>query len=239
MKDILRLAGLDDEESVIYLHILQSGPTSQADVSSSTGLLRQTVYDRVHKLTKRGFLSEVQSGKKTLFAAASPKRLLEKVESDAQELQTALPKLLKLQNTSQSISAQSFEDVQTLRLLFQSTLDSDEILWMCNKELNDQIMQGHFWHNYAAKRIEKGIPIKLIIEPIKDTDWNTDKTVHRETRRSQFMSRSLVSIVIFGDSVLTYSLSGQSCSGTITTNMNIAEFHRQQFQQHWNSAKRT
>ena len=73
---ILRSLGLLESEVLVYLAALELGPATVLDLARATHLSRPATYTSVDSLGKRGLMSAVTEGRKRLFAAEHPDRLL-------------------------------------------------------------------------------------------------------------------------------------------------------------------
>lgn len=96
----LRSLGLLESEVKVYLAALEGGPSTVIDLAGATRLSRPATYTAIETLTERGLMSTVQAGKKRLFSAEHPDRLLQyakRRESELAErvadLERALPDL--------------------------------------------------------------------------------------------------------------------------------------------------
>ncbi len=103
MKDIspiLQSLGLLDSDIRTYLTALENGPGTVLEIAKKTKLSRQATYVAIESLTERGLMSSVLRGKKRLYAAEPPDKLLAYAKRrDAQmhekvlDLEAALPDL--------------------------------------------------------------------------------------------------------------------------------------------------
>ncbi len=103
MKDItpiLQSLGLLDSEIKTYLAALENGAGTVLELIKLTKLSRQATYVAIESLTERGLMSSVLRGKKRLYAAEPPDKLLAYAKRrDAQmhdrvsDLERALPDL--------------------------------------------------------------------------------------------------------------------------------------------------
>jgi predicted transcriptional regulator len=73
---ILKSLGLMDSEISTYLTVLKLGPSTVIEIASSANLSRQAVYTAIDLLTERGLMSSVTQGKRNLYTAESPAKLL-------------------------------------------------------------------------------------------------------------------------------------------------------------------
>lgn len=239
IKESLRNIGMEDNEAKIYLYLWKKGPCTQQTISDETNILRQTVYEVMKKMEAKGFVSISLVGKRKSYIAAEPKHLLNQLKEKEEFFSEALPEFEKIKSLEQIfLNSQSFVGMAGLKNLFSLTLESkSEILWLANKETSDKIFQGYYWHNYAKKRIQKKIPIKLIIEPTKQKDWDTDKKIFRETRRNSLADKEKSSFVLFDDKIIIYSLIEDKLQGVFIQDKATKQLFEKMFYDFWERSK--
>jgi sugar-specific transcriptional regulator TrmB len=103
MKDIgkiLRSLGLNESEIKTYLAALKQGASTVVEITKHTHLSRQAIYLAIESMTERGLMSSVMRGKKRLFTAEPPDKLLayaKRKEAEMREeiadLEKSLPEL--------------------------------------------------------------------------------------------------------------------------------------------------
>src|SRR3989338_2269699 len=103
MKDvasILQSLGLLDSEIRTYMAALESGAVSVVELTKLTKLSRQATYVAIESLTKRGLMSSLLRGKKRLYAAEPPNKLLAyakrhdaEMHDRVRDLESMLPEL--------------------------------------------------------------------------------------------------------------------------------------------------
>lgn len=79
MKDfaqILKSLGLNDSELKTYLAALKHGASTVVELTKHTHLSRQAIYLAIESMTERGLMSSLLHGKKRLFTAEPPTKLL-------------------------------------------------------------------------------------------------------------------------------------------------------------------
>lgn len=94
---------MSDKETNVYLAMLELGPASVQDIAKKAGVNRATTYVMLETLKRRGLMSSVERGKKTVFAPESPEHLLYlmndeiyRTEEKKKRLETVLPNLMAL-----------------------------------------------------------------------------------------------------------------------------------------------
>jgi sugar-specific transcriptional regulator TrmB len=239
IKETLKDIGFQDNEIVIYLFLLKRGSSSQQIISDEGGILRQTVYDVMKKMENKGYVTSSLVGKRKFYNAVEPEFILGQIKVKEEQFLQILPNLMSMKNNNQiNLTSQIFFGVNGLRNLFDLTLSSDsEILWLCNREISDDLFQEFYWHNYSKKRIEKDIPIKLLFEPDNKKDWDTNKKEKRETRKSKFVNGLASSFVLFDDKILIYSMEEGQLQGVLIQNSVTKEMFSKIFDLLWNSSE--
>ncbi len=101
---LLKSLGFTESESAIYLLSLEMGPASVQNLARKAHVSRVTTYAVIESLSSHGLMSSMQKGKKKLYAAESPERLLSFVggrvktlEATFKEVEQLLPDLKLLQ----------------------------------------------------------------------------------------------------------------------------------------------
>ena len=73
-REILKEAGLTNNESLIYKALLELGPSLAGQISRKTGLHRRTVYDTAERLIQKGLIGYILKNNRRLFEASSPEK---------------------------------------------------------------------------------------------------------------------------------------------------------------------
>lgn len=239
IKDILSSVGLDEVEISIYLLLLQKRGLSQQEIAENTGLLRQTVYDRIRRLESKGVISRTNKDSKPLFLAINPQVFLEQLKEKEEQIKKILPSLEALKSTSENqTNSSTFTGLKALKKLMQLTLIAkNEIFWIANKKISDEIFSEHFWLNYAARRNELQIPINLLIEPTVSEGWKTNKKEKRFVKTHPFVKEQQSAIVVFGEQVILYTALNETYNGTHIEDKNLANFFKSLFEKLWKEGK--
>lgn len=97
--------GLTDKEAEVYLAMLELGPSSVQDIAKRAGVNRSTTYVMIEGLKKHGLVSMFEKGKKVVFAAENPEKLMTIVsehmgllEAKRDRLSQTLPRLMAIFN---------------------------------------------------------------------------------------------------------------------------------------------
>lgn len=131
MKDItpiLRSLGLLESEIKTYMKALEHGAQTVLELTKRTGLSRQATYVAIDSLTERGLMTTTQQGKKTLYTAEHPDKLLAyakrremRIKEQVKDLERSIPEL-ELQIGGERPVVRMFEGKEGVYAIMQDTL---------------------------------------------------------------------------------------------------------------------
>ena len=102
-KDIQSL-GLNEKEAKVYLASLELGQATVQKISAKAGIKRPTTYFIIENLMERGLMSSYYQGKKQLFMAEMPERILDLIAKERKELELREEQFKRLLPELQSIN---------------------------------------------------------------------------------------------------------------------------------------
>jgi sugar-specific transcriptional regulator TrmB len=127
-KKILRSLGLTESETTVYLLSLELGPVPVQEIARKAGVSRMTTYTAIESLASRGLMSSLQKGKKMLYTAENPERLLSfvqnkigEVESTKREIEASLNEL-RLKQRGEKPAVKLLEGVEGLRTYLEDVV---------------------------------------------------------------------------------------------------------------------
>lgn len=92
----LKKLGLTDKEVAVYMAMLGVGPSTVQMIARKAKIARSTTYVVIGALQKHGLVTQYELGKKTLFSAEDPERLLHILQHKEAELHDSNQTLQKL-----------------------------------------------------------------------------------------------------------------------------------------------
>jgi len=237
--------GLAPKEADTYLAMLELGPSSVQDIAKKAGINRTTTYVMLEGLTRHGLVSTFERGKKSVFAAENPQKLLEiltrqmgTIESKKNKLEESLPRLVAIFNTvGDRPKVRFLEGEAPMREVMNEVGSSREELWemfAVDEHFIELInkLQSHEMRVDASKRV-KGRSL-VTIKPgymlpyfdVKNTEVRAlDWSVHQFTG----------DIALFKDRVYIFVYKGRV--GVIAIeSREIAEVVRALFEMAWSCA---
>ncbi len=135
--DILKQLGLGDKEIAVYMGLLELGEASVLTISKKAGIKRPTTYLILDELKSRGLVSSTIKGKKTLFSAQHPQKILAEAELRVKQLQDVIPQFEAMMHRSDDRPrVKIYEGKEALdRAYDDSFIVKGEILFMSNMDI--------------------------------------------------------------------------------------------------------
>jgi len=166
----LKQAGLTENESKVYISLVETGPNLAGKISRLTGLHRRTVYDVTEMLIKKGLIGYILKNNRRYFEASNPNRILEILHEKEDLLTPIVTDLLTKYNSKKEKQETNFyKGKEGLKAIFEDQLNYKEILIIGASPKAYEILKYYFkW--YDQKRTKKNIKVKIIAydKKIKD-----------------------------------------------------------------------
>lgn len=164
MKSNLTRLGLSDEESKIYLMLLEYGTSTASNISRITKIGRVNCYHHLEKLLQKGLISQSRRLKVKEFTAESPKTLINKQIESLNFAKTIVPELLAISaHNPKKPRIQFFEGKDGIKNVFHEMLTTkpQEIVSFSNfTQLSEFLPE--FLPNHFKERIQQGIKTRFI-----------------------------------------------------------------------------
>jgi sugar-specific transcriptional regulator TrmB len=164
-EELLKKLGLDERESLVYLSLLETGPQLPQHIARSTGIKRTTLYEIFPPLIDQGLVIEVTQGKRRLFQAVAPDRLLRDYENRYKEIRehfADLQAIYRMQGLRPKIEV--YEGFEGMKKLYNRTLECKELIksFVTPSRYNDKVMDW-FVKEYVPARVKRGVKINVIM----------------------------------------------------------------------------
>lgn len=175
--DRLQRLGFDDAEALVYVKLLQNGPSRASTVASLTDLNRTKVYRVLDDLVDRRFAS-ASVGRPTIYQAKDPKGVFELLREDVKATQRTLDRIEgEVLNPLEDLSDSGHEVEQpdwkliegypriydTLHRLIRSA--EEEIFLVSNDEITTNMLPfvEEAWDR-ACERANDGVSFKALLD---------------------------------------------------------------------------
>ncbi|MCR9105343.1 MAG: TrmB family transcriptional regulator [Gammaproteobacteria bacterium] len=166
--------GLDQRQVRIYRALHKLGPSSIRDVASEAGVNRGSTYETLKDLVGMGLVSYLPKGKRRVFQAEDPERLLMLGESKQQALAQAMEDLRKdiIPTLRQSRTAftpgnvRFYEGDDGVELVLRDILDSTaKDPNKCYSVISTKTLREHLYRpfpNFTRTRVQRGIKVRVL-----------------------------------------------------------------------------
>jgi sugar-specific transcriptional regulator TrmB len=170
----LQALDLNERQISVYHALLRLGPASIRDIAAEAGVNRGTTYEMLKQLATRGIVSYFPKGKRRVFQAEDPERLLQLGERKQQALSQAMeqlrneiiPALRSEQAEFSPGNVRFYEGDDGVELVLRDLLDSTAALTnpsyavISTKTLRDHLYRP--FPNFTRQRVERGIQVRVI-----------------------------------------------------------------------------
>jgi sugar-specific transcriptional regulator TrmB len=163
----LKQAGLTENESKVYLALLDLGPSLAGQISRKTGLHRRTVYDTTEMLIKKGLIGYILKNNRRLFQASNPERILEIIKEKENILEPVILNLKqKYTKTKEKEETNFYKGKEGLKTVFEDQLNYREISILgASPKAYETLMFYFKWYDKSRK--EKKIKARIISQSRK------------------------------------------------------------------------
>jgi sugar-specific transcriptional regulator TrmB len=235
MQQQLRDAGLTENESKVYISLLEIGPSNAGAITKKSGLHRRVVYDVLDMLVKKGLIGYILKNNIRVFQASNPERFLEILREKEEVIGEIMPNMISLyRKTREKEETNFYKGKRGLRNVFEDQLEcGKEVLILGASSLAYEVMQYYFkW--YDKRRKSKKIRARIIFH---DVDKNI-KVPFSEIRYLPQKYASPVAINIYGDKIALILWQKEDPIAILIKNKDMAEGYKQYFELMWNISKR-
>ena len=237
---LLKSLGFSDSEAIIYLTSLELGPAPVQDIAKKAGVSRVTTYAVIEDLSARGLMSSVQKGKRRLFTAESPERLVSFVYSRVNEMQATLKEVesslqdLKMIQRGEKPVVKFYEGVEGVRAIVEELGASvsgkayeignlDEFRKIISEAKRKELRRSLDRHKVETR----GVYLTSLPNP-----------QHRSSTKARYLSPEDYDfggdVVVFGNRIALTSLRGKPI-GILIESTPMADMMRQIFKIVWES----
>jgi sugar-specific transcriptional regulator TrmB len=248
-ENILKQAGLSEEQAAVYEALLDKGPQKATPLSAWTGIKRGLIYKVLEQLENMGLVEKKGgTGTVAVFYPAHPSVLLDKMERDMKNISLAKEMVsLGIGGLSSKYnlivgkpSVRFFEGFDGVKeVVFDSLTSQTEILSFADNEavnklypkLNEEYLPARKKVNVKKRMISKDTPY------IRELAQRDDPTITQRRVISQDFNFATV-MQIYDNKVTYITLDPGRAVGIIIEDSSIYEMHRVLFEAMWDNATR-
>lgn len=224
-------AGLTENESKVYLALIDLGPSLAGQIARKTGMHRRTVYDTTEMLIKKGLVGYILKNNRRLFQASNPKRILDILKEKENLLEPLISELsLKYGKTKEKEETNFYKGKEGLKTVFEDQLSAKEILILGASPLAYEVLQFYFkWYDITRKK--KKIKARIIA-----SDRKIKRIPLAEIRYLPEKYANPVSVNIYGDKTAIILWASQPYAIVIKSH-EVAKGYRNYFELMWQIAR--
>jgi len=247
-KDLLKNAGLDEKEILIFNYLLENGESGAGDIIKSVALKRGDAYNHIYSLSKKGLVSKRTVNGRMKFSLEPPANLESYIENRAKAileaqkwLKAVSPAILSTYNLSyHKPGVKVFEGDETIKRVLEDTLRAkSEILAFIDLESIEKFIP-EINRQYGRERNKlKKWKYNLVF----DSKFNREflKEHSRDYTEDRIISYPLnqagVSLHIYDNTASFMTLKSEVKIGIIIDDPLIANLLRGVFKALWQTAK--
>lgn len=152
-EEILMELGLSQNETKIYISLLETGSSSATKIAEKSGVHRVNVYDSISKLKKKGLVSELTTEGKRNYQASPPEALKNILKEKEIRLNKIIPELEisnKLNKSQQNVEI--YEGYDYIRNMFLHFLELKQDIFAIDAPKFAIERVGKFFQEVIHKR---------------------------------------------------------------------------------------
>jgi len=234
--EVLKEAGLTNNEALVYKALLEIGPSLAGQISRKTGLHRRTVYDITEMLIKKGLIGYILKNNRRLFEASSPERFLDILKEKENSINDLLPEMMNIYGkTKEKQETNFYKGKQGLKTVLEDQLEegTEEILILGASPIAYKILEYYFkW--FDLKRKKRKIKTKIIFN-------KTNKQIKVPFSEIKFLPQkysSPLAVNVYRDKVAIILWSEENPIAIVIKNKEISEGYKKYFELMWRIAKK-
>jgi len=215
----LQSLGLSESETNVYLAVLKLGPQPVQAISKEVKLSRVTVYAAIESLTKLGLMTSVEKGKKQVYAAEPPERIVSLAENRVNSMKSTIQEIknsiqeLKLVQSGDKPVVKMFEGPEAFGAIQEDVLNSQIGRMMYEFGNLDEITRVYpYQENIRADYLKKLAKMPIERRLIFLTKNKTPQSIEAN-KKIKYLDESKCKffgdIFVYGDTVWISSFKGK------------------------------
>ncbi|GJL85547.1 MAG: hypothetical protein DHS20C02_13220 [Micavibrio sp.] len=225
----LEALGLAPMQAKVYLATLELGQATIQAIARKSGVNRSTIYTFIEEMKARGYVFETKRGKRKIYSAVNPERLMEIEKARIKNLESLMPELLAINNTSgQKPRVTYFEGMSGIREVYTDMIrEKKEISAYEDLEHLKKGLPAEIFKWFPKARTEAGVRIRSISREtnIAHEFSEANEALLRETK---FVKADdfKTDVNIYGDKIALMDLRGDPPFCVLIENKHLADTMR-------------
>lgn len=244
---ILEQGGLEDKQARVYLAALELGAATVTQIARKSRVERVNTYYVLDQLIQKGLVSISQRKNGSVYMAASPKSFVKKAELNLDQLTSALPQFLAIENSNSHRPVISFyEGKEGMAQALDDMIQTMEKVPIAQREICEYLSVESaaksiydLQLDFMRRRIQKKIRLRWILPntPMAQSYVETAKESYREVRLvppNRFPLHTEMNI--YGNKINMLAEKGAE-GGVIIEHPELAQTQREIFELAWLGAE--
>jgi len=234
IEEVLRNLGLTSNEIRVYLALNDHGSSKAGEVANIAGIDRSSCYNSLRILIDKGLVSYVSIGKVKWFQATGPKRILDYLKEQEEDVKNILPELDKRHKASKiKGQVRLFKGIKGIKTIFKDIIATGKDNFAFGSEGQFSKRMPEFALQFDRMKKENKIHTKIIIRRgRKEIDTKTS-----EYRNFPFAAESPAVTNIYGDKIAILIWTDEP-EGIIIENAAAAKAYKSYFDFMWDNANK-
>lgn len=236
-KGLLEVLGLSEAQAKVYEAALELGESSMQELAKKSGIIRTTIYSFMDVLKDRGFITETKKGKRRVYSATHPERLLDVSKARVVELETAMPELMAIYNSqsTQKPRVTFYDGIDGVLEVYADMLDAGQVITAYEDHESRSIgLPKAFYEYFPTRLAENDILFRSIA---RDSKVAREFAKEHEAfpRETKFLNTEIMpaEISIYGNKSALMSFKADSPLCVLIEDEAIANTLRMTWQELW------
>lgn len=247
----LEKMGLSEDESEIYLFLLENGPRSPLELSRQTNINRSKIYRLIEVMQEKKLLEDTKTAWGQKLVAAPPDNLEliiardeEKVKQKKIILDGIIDDLLELPGESESsFQIKYYKGLDGIKQMFWNGLKAKEETLIFGYDSIDKFVGWDFAERLRKESVRRKIYFYELTNDDLDDSWTDIYELLAEYQKTKKVDKKLLTIKqyteIHDNLVRIYNMDEKERIGIEIINKNYAEMIKQIFWHYWEIAEST
>jgi sugar-specific transcriptional regulator TrmB len=231
--DILEKIGFSKNEIKIYLKLIELGSAKAGKISKECGLDRSSAYNAITNLLNKGFISYANIANVKWFQAINPKRILEYINEQREDVKNILPELEgKYKQTKLKGQVTLHKGIKGVESVFRDILrnarNSENLIFGSEGQLSQKM--PYFYEHFVRELKENNIKSRKIIRLKRTEEYKKDNVRFVDTDKESPVVTNIyedkIAIIIWTDEP----------ESIIIDNKEAADSYRSYFEFMWKNA---
>ena len=206
MKDTLKILGLNERESQVYLTLLKEQTSNASSLARLTKINRTTVYLELENLIKRGLVSFATKNNVREFRAANPEKFLQIMNTQKERFENILPQLQSLYNPSNTYNVEVFEGKEGIKTFYQDIYQNAKEFYVLGATGKATEVLKFEYPHFMQEFIAKNITEKVIANFDSKAIFQKHPSSHVAVKYLPKKHKSFVTTILYNGKVAIQSL---------------------------------